>query len=225
MTLCPFTGPLHSHTDKSSHHTKTLDSTLNHSPHCYSKTPHHRCTLLTPSTHTLFTPWTTPSTHTIFTPWVTPSTHTPFTQWLHTSVALSEKKAVVEKAVDSAKEKKKKSMSSEAGSEQGGVVKPQEGVAKPSLAKRIWNEVLHYYHGFRLLALDTRVAARLLWKTVRGHSLTRREQKQVGGCVGVSVCGCGPVCQCVGMVTSIVLYSFAAPWLTYSVFSHSLCLL
>ena len=41
--------------------------------------------------------------------------------------------------------------------------------------------VLHSYHGFRLLALDTRVAARLLWKTMKGNSLTRREQKQVNG--------------------------------------------
>ena len=91
--------------------------------------------------------------------------------------------------MDSAKEKKKKSLSPEGGSEQGGVAKSQEVVAKPSLAKRIWNVVLHYYHGFRLLALDTRVAFRLLWKTVRGQSLTRREQKQVGGCcVGVGLC-------------------------------------
>ncbi len=43
----------------------------------------------------------------------------------------------------------------------------------------MWEAVVHAYHGFRLLALDTRVAARLLWKTMRGNSLTRREQKQV----------------------------------------------
>ena len=53
--------------------------------------------------------------------------------------------------------------------------------SKPSLLRRVWDAVVHAYHGFRLLALDTRVAARLLWKTMKGNSLTRREQKQVGG--------------------------------------------
>ena len=52
-------------------------------------------------------------------------------------------------------------------------------VVKPSLLQRVWGTVLHTYHGFRLLALDTRVATRLLWKTMKGTSLTRREQKQV----------------------------------------------
>lgn len=55
--------------------------------------------------------------------------------------------------------------------------------AKPSLAQRAWDAVLHSYHGFRLLALDARVSARLLWKTMKGNSLTRREQKQVNGWV------------------------------------------
>ena len=50
---------------------------------------------------------------------------------------------------------------------------------KPSLLRRFLDEVIHYYHGFRLLALDTRVAFRLLRKTMRGTSLTRRELKQV----------------------------------------------
>ena len=52
-------------------------------------------------------------------------------------------------------------------------------VAKPSLARRIWEVCLHYYHGFRLLAMDIRVAVRLLRKTLRGVSLTRKERKQV----------------------------------------------
>lgn len=51
--------------------------------------------------------------------------------------------------------------------------------AKPSIPRRVWDAVVHYYHGFRLLALDSRVAVRLLWKTMKGSSLTRREQKQV----------------------------------------------
>ena len=57
--------------------------------------------------------------------------------------------------------------------------KPQP--SKPSLAQRIWDAAVHSYHGFRLLALDIRVAFRLLRKTLRGNALTRREQKQVCG--------------------------------------------
>ena len=50
--------------------------------------------------------------------------------------------------------------------------------AKPSLASRVKEVVLHYFHGFRLLVLDVRVAFRLLLKTTQGHTLTRRESKQ-----------------------------------------------
>ena len=57
-------------------------------------------------------------------------------------------------------------------------------VAKPSLARRAWDAVVHSYNGFRLLALDIRVAVRLLRKTLRGDSLTRRERKQFTKTVG-----------------------------------------
>lgn len=54
------------------------------------------------------------------------------------------------------------------------------GVAKPpppkkSIGARVWAEVLHYYHGFRLLFIDMNVARKLVWKTLRGNPLTRRE--------------------------------------------------
>ena len=57
-------------------------------------------------------------------------------------------------------------------------------MAKPSLARRAWDAVVHSYNGFRLLALDIRVAVRLLRKTLRGDSLTRRERKQFTKTVG-----------------------------------------
>ena len=57
-------------------------------------------------------------------------------------------------------------------------------VAKPSLARRAWDTVVHSYNGFRLLALDIRVALRLLRKTLRGDSLTRKERKQFTKTVG-----------------------------------------
>lgn len=41
------------------------------------------------------------------------------------------------------------------------------------------NELKHYYHGFRLLALETRLSARYIWMMMRGHILTRRERQQL----------------------------------------------
>jgi len=50
--------------------------------------------------------------------------------------------------------------------------------AKVAIITKIVNEVKHYYNGFRLLYLDTKIAARLLWRTMNGKSLSRRESKQ-----------------------------------------------
>lgn len=52
-------------------------------------------------------------------------------------------------------------------------------VKKKSIRERIVAEVKHYYHGFRLLFIDFRVCARLLWQVLNGKTLMRREQKQV----------------------------------------------
>lgn len=41
------------------------------------------------------------------------------------------------------------------------------------------NELKHYYHGFRLLALEVRLSSRYLWRVARGHSLMRRERQQL----------------------------------------------
>ncbi|GAB0099446.1 Mitochondrial proton/calcium exchanger protein [Sergentomyia squamirostris] len=65
----------------------------------------------------------------------------------------------------------------------GGGVKPvtERGLAplpenaKRSLGQRVWAEILHYYHGFRLLAIDVRVSSKLLYKVLNGEKLTRRE--------------------------------------------------
>lgn len=56
----------------------------------------------------------------------------------------------------------------------------QEGVIPPrSLMKRIIDELIHYYHGFRLLFIDIRVCSRLLYRILNGQDLTRREHKQL----------------------------------------------
>lgn len=54
---------------------------------------------------------------------------------------------------------------------------PATVAVKKSLKQKIWDEVLHYYHGFRLLGIDVRICCKLLWKTVNGEKLTRRENK------------------------------------------------
>lgn len=48
---------------------------------------------------------------------------------------------------------------------------------KKTLKQRIWAELLHYYHGFRLLFIDINVSRKLLWRVLNGKTLTRREHK------------------------------------------------
>ncbi|KAH8019273.1 hypothetical protein HPB51_018668 [Rhipicephalus microplus] len=50
---------------------------------------------------------------------------------------------------------------------------------KRPLVKRIWDELVHYYHGFRLLFIDIRVSSRLVHRVLNGDELTRREHKQL----------------------------------------------
>ncbi|CAN7991467.1 unnamed protein product [Ixodes hexagonus] len=52
-------------------------------------------------------------------------------------------------------------------------------VPKRPLLKRIWDEIVHYYHGFRLLFIDIRVSSRLVYRVLNGENLTRREHKQL----------------------------------------------
>lgn len=50
---------------------------------------------------------------------------------------------------------------------------------KRSLGKKIMDELVHYYHGFRLLFIDIRISIRLLWKLLRRYELSRREHEQL----------------------------------------------
>jgi hypothetical protein len=50
---------------------------------------------------------------------------------------------------------------------------------KPPLISRIKEGVLHYWHGSKLLAFETKVSSRLLWKMLLGHKLIRRERRQL----------------------------------------------
>ena len=101
-------------------------------------------------------------------PWLLPA------RCWHSSSPLGDD-SVVEKSLKSLKDKNKKL-------EEGGPVysPPTEVVVKKSLGQRVLDELRHYYHGFRLLWIDTKIAARMLWRILNGHTLTRRERRQVG---------------------------------------------
>ena len=52
-------------------------------------------------------------------------------------------------------------------------------VVRKSLGVRIKEEILHYYHGFRLLFIDTKICCKYIWGIVNGKTLSRREHRQV----------------------------------------------
>ncbi|XP_051475909.1 mitochondrial proton/calcium exchanger protein isoform X2 [Apus apus] len=93
-------------------------------------------------------------------------------RWWHSSLPLQDD-SIVEKSLKSLKDKNKKL-------EEGGpVYSPTEvEVVKKSLGERIVDELKHYYHGFRLLWIDTKIAARMLWRILHGNTLSRRERRQ-----------------------------------------------
>jgi hypothetical protein len=52
-------------------------------------------------------------------------------------------------------------------------------VKRKSIQERIIHELKHYYNGFKLLFIETKIAFRLFRQVLNGHTLTRRERKQV----------------------------------------------
>ncbi|KAL1505373.1 hypothetical protein ABEB36_004956 [Hypothenemus hampei] len=70
------------------------------------------------------------------------------------------------------------------------VLKTQDSVqvtkesVKKSLKQKVIDELVHYYHGFRLLAIDVKISAGLLWRVLRGKTLTRREYRLLTRTVG-----------------------------------------
>ncbi|KAL5967097.1 Mitochondrial proton/calcium exchanger protein [Taenia solium] len=61
--------------------------------------------------------------------------------------------------------------------------KPQKAVEpkkpKKSFLVKIKEELVHYYHGFRLLGLETRIAGGICFRLLTGKTLTRRERNQL----------------------------------------------
>ncbi|XP_018414226.1 PREDICTED: LETM1 and EF-hand domain-containing protein 1, mitochondrial [Nanorana parkeri] len=92
---------------------------------------------------------------------------------LHSSKPLFDD-SVVEKSLKSLKDKNKKL-------EEGGpVYSPTTEVetVKKSIGQKVMDELKHYYHGFRLLWIDTKIAARMIWQILNGAILSRRERRQ-----------------------------------------------
>ncbi|XP_070835113.1 mitochondrial proton/calcium exchanger protein isoform X2 [Chaetodon trifascialis] len=94
-------------------------------------------------------------------------------RWIHTSRRRWDD-SKVEKSLRSLKDKKKKL-------EEGGPVYSPTLDAEPvrrTIRQRVVDEIKHYYHGFRLLWIDTTIAGRMLWRVLNGHALSRRERRQ-----------------------------------------------
>lgn len=95
-------------------------------------------------------------------------------RWVHTSgCRLDESK--VERSLRSLKDRNKKL-------EEGGPIYSPTVDAEPvrrTLGQRVIDEVKHYYHGFRLLWIDTTITGRMLWRVLNGQILSRRERRQV----------------------------------------------
>ncbi|KAM4625540.1 mitochondrial proton/calcium exchanger protein [Polymixia lowei] len=97
----------------------------------------------------------------------------PGARWLHTTRRRWDD-SKVEKSLRSLKDKNKKL-------EEGGPVYSPTLDAEPvrrTLGQRVVDEVKHYYHGFKLLWIDTTIAGRMLWRVLNGHGLSRRERRQ-----------------------------------------------
>ncbi|XP_066909089.1 mitochondrial proton/calcium exchanger protein [Halyomorpha halys] len=114
--------------------------------------------------------------------------YTPYFRSFHSNVVLFSSEPLkpsskVEETVHVLKEKAKEQLKSEA------VIAPVEkptAVATPkkSLKQKVVDELVHYYHGFRLLFIDMNVSRKLIWRILNGKQLTRREHKLLVRTVG-----------------------------------------
>lgn len=94
-------------------------------------------------------------------------------RWVHTTGRLHDD-SKVERSLRTLKDRNKKL-------EEGGPVYSPTVDAEPvrrTIRQRVIDEVKHYYHGFRLLWIDTTIAVRMLWRVLNGHILSRRERRQ-----------------------------------------------
>ncbi|XP_067084119.1 LETM1 domain-containing protein LETM2, mitochondrial [Osmerus mordax] len=55
----------------------------------------------------------------------------------------------------------------------------ERAVVRKSVGQRIVDEMKHYYNGFRLLGIDTKIAGRMVWRLLHGQLLSRRERRRL----------------------------------------------
>ncbi|XP_047668222.1 mitochondrial proton/calcium exchanger protein isoform X3 [Tachysurus fulvidraco] len=99
--------------------------------------------------------------------------HWTVARWIHTSSSLCDD-SKVERSLRSLKDRNKKL-------EEGGpIYSPTVDTEKVrrTIGQRVIDEVKHYYHGFRLLWIDTAITGRMLWRVLNGNALSRRERRQ-----------------------------------------------
>ncbi|XP_028179520.1 mitochondrial proton/calcium exchanger protein [Ostrinia nubilalis] len=61
---------------------------------------------------------------------------------------------------------------------------PKKEEKKKSIKQRIMDELRHYYHGFRLLFIEIRISTTLLFRILKGDTLTRREHRLLVTTIG-----------------------------------------
>ncbi|KAF7998300.1 hypothetical protein HCN44_009698 [Aphidius gifuensis] len=89
-----------------------------------------------------------------------------------------ESSSKVEDTVKSLKEdKEEKDKTTVVASNDASKKAEQAIVEKRTMWQKVKAEMVHYYHGFRLLGLDMKVSAKLIWRVLHGNELTRREHK------------------------------------------------
>ncbi|TRZ01080.1 hypothetical protein DNTS_002695, partial [Danionella cerebrum] len=94
-------------------------------------------------------------------------------RWIHTTGYLRDD-SKVELSLRTLKDRNKKL-------EEGGPVyspNVDAGPVRRTIQQRVIDEIKHYYHGFRLLWIDTTIAVRMFWSVLNGHVLSRRERRQ-----------------------------------------------
>ncbi|KAM6961099.1 mitochondrial proton/calcium exchanger protein [Aplochiton taeniatus] len=106
--------------------------------------------------------------------WTTapPRRDVPGARWIHTTGRRRDD-SKAEMSLRLLKDKSKKL-------EEGGPVysPPAVDSLARTIRQRVVDEVKHYYHGFRLLWIDTTISGRMLWRVLNGHTLSRRERRQ-----------------------------------------------
>lgn len=102
----------------------------------------------------------------------------------HSSPILFDDKSKIEKTVDLLKDKPEQTTTPKPPiipvDAAVSTTTPEKAVAakRKSLWERIVHELKHYYNGFKLLFIETKIAFRLLRQVLNGHTLTRRERRQ-----------------------------------------------